>query len=74
MKTKAILTMGVALAFVACQQPRQQEVTETEVLDIPVCEGTTDIPEHHYLINDRALNWDLRARGLSGDLNLPLTS
>ena len=41
MKTKAILTIGAALAFVACQQPRQQEVTRTEVLDIPVCEVTT---------------------------------
>lgn len=37
-------------------------------------EGTTDIPEHHYLVNDTALNWDLRARGLGGDLELPLTS
>ncbi len=27
-------------------------------------EGTTDIPEHHHLINDTTLNWDLRARGL----------
>jgi len=37
-------------------------------------EGTTDIPEHRYLVNDTALNWDLRARGLGGDLELPLTS
>ena len=37
-------------------------------------EGTTDIPEHHYLVSDTALNWDLRARGLGGDLELPLTS
>ena len=37
-------------------------------------EGTTDLPEHHYLVNDTALNWDLRARGLGGDLELPLTS
>jgi alpha-glucosidase len=37
-------------------------------------EGTTDIPEHHYLVNDTALNWDLRARGLGGDLELPLTT
>ena len=37
-------------------------------------EGTTDIPEHRYLMNDTALNWDLRARGLGGDLELPLTS
>lgn len=37
-------------------------------------EGTTDIPEHHHLVNDTTLNWDLRARGLGGDLELPLTS
>lgn len=37
-------------------------------------EGTTDIPEHRYLMNDTALNWDLRARGLGGDLEQPLTS
>ena len=37
-------------------------------------EGTTDIPEHRYLVNDTSLNWDLRARGLGGDPQLPLTS
>lgn len=37
-------------------------------------EGTTDIPEHAYLANDTTLNWDLRARGLGGDLDLPLTT
>ena len=37
-------------------------------------EGTTDIPEHRHLANDTTLNWDLRARGLGGDLELPLTS
>ncbi|MDR1864731.1 MAG: hypothetical protein LBR08_04080 [Bacteroidales bacterium] len=37
-------------------------------------EGTTDIPEHAHLANDTTLNWDLRARGLGGDLNLPLTT
>lgn len=37
-------------------------------------EGTTDIPEHHYLINDTSLNWDVRARGLEGTLEIPLTS
>ncbi len=37
-------------------------------------EGTTDIPEHHYLVNDTALNWDLRARGLGGTTDEPLTS
>ena len=37
-------------------------------------EGTTDIPEHAHLVNDTTLNWDLRARGLGGDMELPLTS
>lgn len=37
-------------------------------------EGTTDIPEHAYLANDTSINWDLRARGLGGDLTLPLTT
>ncbi len=37
-------------------------------------EGTTDIPEHAYLVNDTSLNWDLRARGLGGDMDLPLTT
>lgn len=37
-------------------------------------EGTTDIPEHAYLAADTTLNWDVRARGLGGDLELPLTS
>ncbi|WP_461637019.1 M90 metallopeptidase family protein [Labilibaculum euxinus] len=37
-------------------------------------EGTTDIPEHAHLAQDTTLNWDLRARGLGGDMELPLTS
>jgi hypothetical protein len=37
-------------------------------------EGTTDVPEHRYLAQDTSINWDLRARGLGGDLTLPLTS
>ena len=37
-------------------------------------EGTTDIPEHHYLINDTTINWDLRARGLEGTLENPMTT
>ena len=37
-------------------------------------EGTTDIPEHRYLVNDTTLNWDLRARGLGGTLHEPITS
>jgi len=37
-------------------------------------EGTTDIPEHAYLENDTTLNWDVRARGLGGTVELPLTT
>lgn len=37
-------------------------------------EGTTDIPEHAYLVNDTTLNWDVRARGLGGSLHSPLTT
>lgn len=37
-------------------------------------EGTTDLPEHHYLVNDTSLNWDVRARGLGGTVEEPLTS
>jgi len=37
-------------------------------------EGTTDIPEHADLASDTTLNWDLRARGLGGDMELPLTT
>jgi alpha-glucosidase len=37
-------------------------------------EGTTDIPEHAYLKNDTTLNWDVRARGLGGDLELPMST
>jgi hypothetical protein len=37
-------------------------------------EGTTDIPEHRYLKNDTSINWDVRARGLGGSIELPLTT
>ncbi|WP_167614950.1 hypothetical protein [Maribellus sediminis] len=37
-------------------------------------EGTTDIPEHAHLANDTMLNWDVRARGLGGTLEEPLTT
>lgn len=37
-------------------------------------EGTTDIPEHKHLQNDTSINWDVRARGLGGDIELPLTT
>ena len=147
MRTKTILSLSLVLmALTSCKQTHQQDVVETETLDIPECivstppdslhldpfykkyvdvngiplisswrvpdsafvaahrtlyamtkmlpeavldsmvhrgtrvaimaryEGTTDIPEHHYLINDTSLNWDVRARGLEGTLEIPLTS
>jgi len=37
-------------------------------------EGTTDIPEHQFLEQDTSLNWDVRARGLGGTPDLPLTT
>ena len=37
-------------------------------------EGTTDIPEHAYLVNDTTVNYDVRARGLGGSVELPLTT
>jgi len=41
-------------------------------------EGTEDIPEHKYLANrdtsDIVLNWNCRARGLGGELELPLST
>ncbi len=48
--------------------------TKTRVSVMARYEGTTDIPEHAHLAADTTLNWDLRARGLGGDLELPLTS
>lgn len=37
-------------------------------------EGTTDIPEYAFLAHDTTINWDVRARGLGGTPELPLTS
>jgi hypothetical protein len=37
-------------------------------------EGTTDIPEHRFLANDTSINWDVRARGLGGSVDDPLTT
>lgn len=37
-------------------------------------EGTTDIPEHAFLANDTTINWDLRARGLGGTLQMPFST
>lgn len=37
-------------------------------------EGTTDMPEYAHLESDTAVNWDVRARGLGGSMELPMTS
>jgi len=47
---------------------------KTRVTVMARYEGTTDVPEHAHLAADTTLNWDLRARGLGGDMELPLTS
>jgi alpha-glucosidase len=47
---------------------------KTRVTVMARYEGTTDVPEHAHLASDTALNWDVRARGLGGDLDLPVTS
>lgn len=46
----------------------------TKVAIMARYEGTTDLPEHRYLAKDTTLNWDVRARGLGGTLESPLTS
>lgn len=47
---------------------------KTRVTIMARYEGTTDVPEHAHLAADTTLNWDVRARGLGGDMELPLTS
>lgn len=37
-------------------------------------EGTTDMPEYAHLESDTTVNWDVRARGLGGTMELPVTS
>ncbi len=49
-------------------------IHNTKVAIMARYEGTTDIPEHTFLSNDTTLNWDVRARGLGGTVDLPLTS
>ena len=37
-------------------------------------EVTTDVPEHAFLKDDTETDWDERARGLGGTLDLPISS
>jgi len=75
---EAILAACKTIDFMTSTLP--QEVLQamvqanTKVAVMGRYEGTTDIPEHAYLESDTTLNWDLRARGLGGTLELPLTS
>ena len=50
----------------------------TKVAIMARYEATEDIPEHSYMArrdtNDIVLNWNLRARGLGGELHFPFTS
>ena len=48
--------------------------TKARVAVMARYEGTTDIPEHAHLASDTTVNWDVRARGLGGDMELPLTT
>lgn len=61
------------------------DVLPKEVLESMTCrntrigimaryEGTTDIPEHAFLVNDTTLNWDVRARGLGGSIRMPFST
>lgn len=47
---------------------------DTKVAIMARYEGTTDIPKHAHLENDTTLNWDVRARGLGGSIDSPLTT
>ena len=53
---------------------QQMQATGLRVGVMARYEGTTDIPEHAHLERDTTLNWDVRARGLGGDPELPLTT
>lgn len=53
----------------------QQLVKMNTRVGVMACtENTTDIPEHAYLANDKNTDWNQRARGLGGDMDLPLTT
>ncbi|MBN1949834.1 MAG: hypothetical protein JW801_01435 [Bacteroidales bacterium] len=53
---------------------KELTVRNTRVGIMARYEGTTDIPEHRELASDTTLNWDVRARGLGGTIELPLTT
>ncbi len=46
----------------------------TRVVVMAKDEVTIDVPEHNSLKHDKKINWNLRARGLGGTLEEPITS
>ena len=70
----AYRTLYCMTAMLAPEVLQAMKRTGARVAIMGRYEGTTDLPEHHYLVNDTALNWDLRARGLGGTIEEPLTS
>ena len=47
---------------------------DTRVVVMGRKEVTIEVPEHRNLARDRSLNWNLRARGLGGTVQEPITS
>lgn len=72
---KTIYTMTSALPE---DVVRAMAKVNTKVAIMGRYEGTEDIPEHRYMsrrdTNNIVLNWNLRARGLGGDVEFPMTS
>lgn len=72
---KTIYTMTSALAPEVVEAMAR---VNTKVAIMARYEGTEDIPEHSYMsrrdTNNIVLNWNLRARGLGGEIEFPFTS
>ncbi len=75
---KAFWSAGKIIEFMtdALPQAVHQSLTQhnTRIGIMARYEGTTDIPEHAYLVNDKTINMDVRARGLGGTLDDPITT
>ena len=67
-------TLYAMTSFLAPEILKAMTDKNTRVAVMARYEGTTDLPEHRYLLNDTVIHWDLRARGLEGTLELPMTS
>ncbi|MCQ2112068.1 MAG: hypothetical protein MJY95_01850 [Bacteroidaceae bacterium] len=67
-------TLYAMTSFLAPEILKAMTDKNTRVAVMARYEGTTDLPEHRYLLSDTVIHWDLRARGLEGTLELPMTS